>query len=227
MINLFCGYDEREAIGFHVFVASVLRRASQPVSIHALGSKGLPTGSNAFTFSRFLVPCLMEFKGHAIFVDGSDMLMLADIAELDSLFDPRFAVQCVQHPNYSTRHRIKYRGTDMECPNRDYARKNWASVMIMNCEHDYWRVLDHDTLETVASLSLLQFGGLRLKEENGKPPEVAALPDRWNRLVDEGQPVEGAAVLHWTAGIPAFKYYHDAPGAEHWHCARAELLEVS
>jgi hypothetical protein len=42
--------------------------------------------------SRFLVPWLCNFKGHAIFADGSDMICLADIAELDSLFDPSKAV---------------------------------------------------------------------------------------------------------------------------------------
>ena len=26
-VDLFCGYDAREAIGFHVFVASVIQRA--------------------------------------------------------------------------------------------------------------------------------------------------------------------------------------------------------
>jgi hypothetical protein len=86
--RLFAGYDAREAIGFHVFVASVLERASVPVAVHALDDKGLPVGSNAFTFSRFLVPWLCGFQGRAIFADGSDMLMQADIAELDASVRP-------------------------------------------------------------------------------------------------------------------------------------------
>ena len=217
MIHLFCGYDSREAIGFHVFVHSVLRRASAPVAIHALNESGMPVGSNAFTFSRFLVPWLMDFKGHAIFADASDMLMLGDVVELDAMFDPALAVQVVQHPTYATRHKIKYQGTSMQCPNRDYARKNWASLMLINCEHSYWHVLKPETLAAVSGLSLLQFGGL-------KPAEVGALPSCWNRLVDEGQPVEDAKVLHWTAGIPAFPHYRDAPAAEQWRDARAEML---
>lgn len=226
MIRLFCGYDEREAIGLHVFVHSVLEHASQPVQIIPLAARGMPQGSNAFTYSRFLVPHLCDFKGHAIFMDASDMLMRADVAELDALFDPAFAVQCVQHPTYKTRHPIKYRGTSMQCPNRDYARKNWTSVMIMNCEHSYWRPLDSRTLQSVAGLSLLQLGGLRLADTNREPREVDSLPDKWNRLVDEGQSVDGAAVLHYTAGIPAFPAYRTTPGADEWLRTADRMVEL-
>ena len=119
MINLFCGYDYRESIGWHVFVASVLARTSRPVAIYRLDSCGLPQGSNAFSLSRFMVPALMEFHGRAIFADGADMLMQADIAELDALFDATKAVQVVKQGQYRTRHKIKYIGTSMQCPNVD------------------------------------------------------------------------------------------------------------
>ena len=94
-IKLFCGFDEREALGYAVFCHSVIRRASRPVEFIPLASMGLPEGTNAFTVSRFLVPWLCDFKGHAIFCDASDMLMQGDIAELDSLFNPDYAVQAV------------------------------------------------------------------------------------------------------------------------------------
>lgn len=218
MIRLFCGYDAREAIGFHVFVHSVLERATQPVQIVALAATGMPEGSNAFTYSRFLVPHLCDFKGHAIFMDASDMLMLADVAELDALFDPKYAVQVVQHPAYKTRHPIKYRGTSMQCPNRDYARKNWASVMVINCEHPEWRVIDGNVSSPRALITMLQLDFL-------STDRIGALPDKWNRIVDEGQPVDGAAVLHYTAGIPAFPAYRDTPGAEHWLRAADRMVE--
>lgn len=214
MIRLFAGYDEREAVGFHCFVSSVIRRATKPVCIHPLAANGLPVGSNAFTYSRFLVPFLMGFKGHAIFADASDMIMLGDVAELDGLYDDRFAVQVVKHQEYKTKHPIKYRGTDMQCPNLSYARKNWTSLMILNCEHSYWRCLDIRTLSSVAGLSLLQLGGLKLKDGES---EVGGLPPEWNVLVDEGQESEGAKLLHWTAGIPGFEMYKDAPRAIDWH----------
>lgn len=217
MINLFAGYDKRESIGFHVFAHSVISRASVPVAIIPLSANGIPEGSNAFTLSRFLIPYIMGFKGHAIFADASDMLMLGDVAELDSLFDPQYAVQVVKHPDYKTKHRTKYRGTDMECPNMDYSRKNWASVMLINCEHQAWRTSTPEILSGVEHLACLRL------ENCDHYNEVGELPNEWNRLVDEGQPVEGAKVIHWTAGGPFFEHYRDAPGADAWHRARTDM----
>lgn len=209
MINLFCGFDKRESDGFSVFTHSVITRATQPVSIVPLSSMGMQQGSNAFTLSRFMVPWLMGYSGHAIFCDASDMLMLEDIAELDSLFDPQYAIQVVKHPDYKTRHRTKYRGTDMECPNSDYSRKNWASVFICNAAAPEWQQIE-DKLYDMDPLTLLQ---LRFIPDDA----IGELPDKWNRLVDEGQPVEGSAIRHFTAGFPGFKHYADAPGADAWH----------
>jgi len=175
---------------------------------------GLPEGSNAFTVSRFLVPWLCDFKGHAIFCDASDMLMDGDIAELDSLFNPEFAVQVVKHPDYKTRHKTKYRGTSMECPNSEYPRKNWASVMLINCEHPDWVAATPEILARVSPAEML---GLLWTDSIGE------LPAEWNCLVDEGQPA--GKLLHWTAGIPGFQAYSGAPFAELWHHER-RLLET-
>ena len=215
MINLFCGYDRREAIGFHVFVHSVLEHASRPVSITPINAMGGPEHTNAFTYSRFLVPWLCGFKGHAIFADGADMLMQADIAELDALFDPRYAVQVVQHPDYETRHPRKYVGTSMEADNENFPRKNWCSVMLINCEH--------------AAVGRRGPRARRPRADghracsNSSAFTIGPLPNEWNRLVDEGQPVEGAKILHWTAGIPGFDNYRDAPGAKLWWDARYSM----
>lgn len=221
MIHLFCGYDKREAVGFHTFFASVIERASEPVAIHALDAKGLPEGSNTFTFSRFLVPWLMGFEGRAIFMDACDMLMLDDVAKLDALFVRGKAVQVVQH-DYQTRNPRKYVGTAMECPNRDYPRKNWASVMLMNCAHPGWAGMKPSRIESFRTLPTHLLGLRFLKD-----CDIGALPDNWNRLVDEGQPVEGAKVLHWTAGIPAFAHYHNAPGAELWRNQALDLEQAA
>jgi len=216
--NVFCGYDERESVGFHVFVSSMLRRASGPVSIRPLGARGLLEGTNAFTLSRFLVPELMGYSGCAVFVDACDMLMQADIGDIEALFDSRYAVQVVRHPSYRTRHPLKYRGTEMMTENRDYLRKNWASVMLINCDHPAWRRVARGLREARNALPWLQFDHLA-------QDEIGALPDEWNRLVDEGHPVEGAKILHWTAGIPGFvDCYSDAPAAGLWREAR-EIME--
>jgi hypothetical protein len=209
MLNLFAGYDKREAAGYHTFCASVIERASQPVSITPLAAMGLPEGSNTFTRSRFLVPFLMGFKGHAIFCDACDMLMLGDIAELDALFDPAFAVQVVKHPDYRSEHERKYVGTEMECAQSNYSRKNWASVMLVNCEHKAWQNRTPGDVADADTLPLLQFSAF-------DDWEIGALPPEWNVLIDEGQPREGAKLLHWTAGIPTFKHYRNARASADW-----------
>ncbi len=216
MIHLFCGYDEREAIGFAVFAHSVIARASRPVALIPLSSMGLPTGTNAFTLSRFMVANLMGYRGHAIFADACDMLCLGDIAELDRLFDDRFAVQVVKHADYQTRHPRKYVGTGMEAENRDYPRKNHASLMIVNCAHPVWRGIAAETLRDTPPLPWLQFAFV-------PDAEIGALPAEWNVLVDEGQDRRGAKILHWTAGIPAFEHYRNAPCFERWYREHTEL----
>lgn len=211
MIRLYCGYDPREDIGYRVFIHSVQEHCSEELVVRRLDACGMPEGSNAFTFSRFLVPWMQGFKGWAVFADASDMMVLQDLSELSRLFDPSYAVQCVQHA-YQTRHPIKYIGTDMRCHNRDYPRKNWASLMLINCEHPAWSEVTPEWVETMseAPSTLLGFKWM-------KPWEIGHLPPEWNVLADEGQELEGACLLHWTAGIPGFAHYAKAPGAALWH----------
>lgn len=213
MIDLFCGYDKREAAGFHTFCSSVLERATQPVSIHPLASMGLPHGSNDFTLSRFLVPYLMGFQGHAIFVDACDMLMLGDVAELDALFDPAYAVQVVKHPLYVSQHTRKYVGTDMECEQTNYERKNWTSVMLLNCGHHSWS----EGIWAMTPREIARWPAIKLLQlSNVDDDAIGALPPEWNVLIDEGQERAGAKLLHWTAGIPTFKHYRNARASAEW-----------
>ena len=140
MIKIFAGYDRREEVGFHTFVSSLIATSSKEFCVTPLiFSKEV--GTNAFTYSRFEVAKLCGYQGKAIFLDGSDMIMATDIAKLWDLFDENYAVQVVKH-NYKTSSKTKYIGTDMECPNMDYDRKQWASVMLINCEHPDWKDLD-------------------------------------------------------------------------------------
>lgn len=114
MLRVFIGYDPRQPIAYSVLASSIVKHASQPVSITALSLKTLPIarrGLTEFTFSRFLVPYLCDFKGTALFLDA-DMIVTADIAEL-------FA---------------QANGVDSVQVNRDQARFEWASAMLFNCE---------------------------------------------------------------------------------------------
>ena len=74
MIQICIGYDPRESATFHVLEQSIIDRTSSPVCIIPLakqslrGFNGQKDGTNAFTYSRFLVPELMDFQGWAIFI---------------------------------------------------------------------------------------------------------------------------------------------------------------
>jgi hypothetical protein len=210
-LDIFTGFDPREAVGWHVFAQSVLEHTSSPVAFHPLQNRhlGMPEGTNDFTYSRFLIPYLRRWEpGLVLFVDGCDMLCRADIADLFALADPYKAVQVVKH-DYETRHPIKYCGTSMECGNGDYARKNWASVMLINCGHFAWRSMTPDRVRNARPLDLLQ---LRFIDDD----RVGELPATWNWLADEAGPSADAKLLHWTAGIPAMAAYRDAPHAGEW-----------
>ncbi len=211
MIRLFIGYDPREAVVYHVCVNSIVRRASQPVAVTPLALKNLAgyverhrDGSNQFTYSRFLVPHLMDWGGWALYIDG-DMLLRTDIAELWGLRDEGKALLCVQH-DYRTRLREKYLGAK----NENYPRKNWSSVMLWNCAHPANRFLTPDFVQKATGAELHRFTWLA-------DHLVGALPIEWNWLPDELGPNPQAKLLHWTLGAPCFEEFANAAMAEDWH----------
>lgn len=213
MIRIFTGYDPRESAGWHAFVQSMLDRRIL-FSLTALqGIQG--DGSNAFTYSRFLVPEHCSFSGWAIFADGADMLLRADLNELWALRGGPEAVKVVKH-EYSTKHPRKYVGTPMESANENYPRKNWSSLILWNCAHPA-HVKHRDELRTAPGPFLHRFSWL-------KDEEIGELPIEWNWLADEYGGNANAKILHWTAGQPGFYHYKDAPHADEW---RASIRKVT
>jgi hypothetical protein len=223
VIKLYVGADPRESVGLHVFIQSVMDTTTRPVAItplykpmlhHAVGD--VREGSNQFTMSRFLIPFLEGYKGWAIFADGADMLCKGDLHDLGQLYDPWKAVQVVKH-SYTSRNPRKYIGTAMESDNKDYPRKNWASLMLINCEHPSWRKLTPEFFRTASPLQILSFDWLH-------DGEIGEIPTAWNWLVDEFGPNPLAKILHWTAGIPGFPAYAEAWHADEW---RQTLRDVN
>jgi hypothetical protein len=143
------------------------------------------------------------------------MLCRSDIAALEQLRDPRMAVQVVKH-DYETKHPVKYLGTALECGNGDYPRKNWASVMLINCYNMAWRRITPATVWKMRPLELL---GLRFIDDE----RIGELPAEWNWLADEQGPNDQARILHWTAGIPAMPAYADAPHAREWFATQGAV----
>src|SRR5688572_30347830 len=109
-IPLYVGYDPREAATYHTFCQSVLERSSVPVAfipLHApmLGNfDGQRDGTNAFIYSRFLIPYLQNYRGWALFADG-DMACIDDIAKLWALRSEHLfnKALCVVKHDYKTR----------------------------------------------------------------------------------------------------------------------------
>lgn len=214
MISIFIGYDPREAIAYHVCANSIIRHASEPVSLNplALRNFGFYTeshtdGSNQFIYSRFLVPHLTNFQGWAIFMDG-DMLVRDDIAQLWAMRDPNKAVQVVKH-NYQTRMTEKYLGSK----NENYPRKNWSSVVLWNCAHEANKALTAEFVQHATGAQLHRFSWL-------SDDLIGELPIVWNWLPDEFGANPDAKLLHWTLGTPSFHEFANEPMAGEWHRER-------
>jgi lipopolysaccharide biosynthesis glycosyltransferase len=210
-IPVFVGYDPREAVAYHTCANSIIRHASRPVAIIPLAlnlfddyKETHTDGSNHFIYSRFLVPHLMEYTGHAIFIDG-DMIVRSDIVELWEQRDVTKDVQVVKH-DYKTRMTEKYLGA----PNENYPRKNWSSVILWNCNSFPNRRLTPDFVQQSTGSFLHRFTWL-------DDERIGELPREWNWLPDEYGPNPDAKLLHYTLGTPCFHEFATTPMADEWH----------
>jgi lipopolysaccharide biosynthesis glycosyltransferase len=217
--RIFVGFDQREAVAYHTFCQSVISRATVPVAFVPLAKKPLSGifdregGSNDFTYSRFLVPYLCDFKGWALFCDG-DMVVNEDIAALFARADPTKAVMVVKH-QYKTKHPVKYLGAK----NEDYPCKNWSSVILWNCEHPANRALTPSTVKTLSPAMLHRFWWI----QSGS---IGDLPKTWNWLVSEYDRNDDANLHHYTIGTPCFSEYADCDNADRWHAAHQEMTHA-
>jgi lipopolysaccharide biosynthesis glycosyltransferase len=210
-IPIFIGYDPREAVAYHTCANSIIRQASQPVAIVPLAlnlfsdyTETHTDGSNQFIYSRFLVPHLMGYTGHAIFMDG-DMIVRGDIVELWEQRSGYYDVQVVKH-DYKTRMKEKYLGAK----NEDYPRKNWSSVILWNCNSHPNRRLTPEFVQKATGAELHRFTWI-------EDSRVGQLPPEWNWLPDEYGPNLDAKLLHYTLGTPCFHEFATTPQGDEWH----------
>ena len=208
---IFIGYDPREAVAYHTCANSIIRHASKPVAIIPLAlnlfedyTETHTDGSNQFIYSRFLVPHLMEYTGHAIFIDG-DMIVRGDIVDLWNLRRPDMDVQVVKH-DYKTKMKEKYLGSK----NEDYPRKNWSSVILWNCSSFPNRKLTPAFVQQSTGAELHRFTWL-------DDSRIGELPREWNWLPDEYGPNPDAKLLHYTLGTPCFHEFATTPQGDEWH----------
>jgi lipopolysaccharide biosynthesis glycosyltransferase len=209
-VRLVIGFDQREAIAYHVFCQSVLDRSSIPVFFIPLAANLLnfyreihADGSNSFIYSRFLTPFLMGYNGWAIFADG-DMICNADIKELWNKRDDSKAVFVVKH-DYETKQIIKYLGNK----NENYPRKNWSSLVLWNCAHPKNRILTPEFIKKSTGAFLHRFSWL----DDG---DIGDIDKAWNWLAIEYPENTKAKLIHYTLGTPCFKEYSGTSMSEMW-----------
>jgi len=219
MIRVFIGYDAVEAVAFSVLSHSINARASEPVQIAPVMLEQLkgtykrernPLQSTDFSFSRFLVPYLCGFQGWAVFMD-CDMLARADFAELWKLRDDRYAVQVVKH-THVPKEDTKFLGAVQT----RYEKKNWSSVMLMNCAR--CTALTPDFVNSATGLQLHQFKWL------DGDARIGELPARWNQLVGYDPYREEASLVHFTIGGPWFREYESCEYSDEWRAERDRML---
>lgn len=222
MIKVFIGYDNAERVAASVLAHSIHMHASEPVAVTPImlsqlrGVFDRPRNelqSTEFSFSRFLTPWLAGYDGWAAFMD-CDMLMREDISRLLELRDDRYAVQVVKHVHVP-REDKKFLGQVQT----KYEKKNWSSVMLMNCAK--CRVLTPEYVNKATGLELHQFKWL------GNDDLIGALPARWNHLVGYDAPDSNAALVHYTIGGPWFAEYAGCEFADEWRAAREQMTSAA
>ncbi len=159
--------------------------------------------STDFTFTRFLVPALQDFKGWALFCDG-DFLFRADLKDLVALVDDSKAVMVVKH-DYRPPENIKMDGQLQE----RYHRKNWSSLILWNCGHPANGVL---TCEAVNHRPGSFLHGFQWLDDD----LIGGVPEQWNWLEGWSSPDIMPSAVHMTRGVPTMQGYENIPYADEW-----------
>jgi hypothetical protein len=227
--SIWIGFDPREADAFAVARHSIERHLITPIPVRGVVLTNLRTGglyerptsrregrlwddiseapmATEFACSRFLVPRLAQ-SGWALFMD-CDMLVRTDLLKLFAQADPDKAVMVVKH-FHQPEPGIKMDG---QAQTR-YARKNWSSVVMFNCDHPANAALTMELVNTVPGRDLHRFCWIT-------DDLIGELHPKWNWLVGHSDPEIDPAIVHFTDGIPTMDGYEDCEYADEW---RAEL----
>ena len=224
-VNFFIGYDSKEDIAYRVCKSSLLKRSTIKIKVNSLKIEELiakkfynrakdPLASTEFTYTRFLIPELMFFKGWAVFCD-CDFIFFEDVANLFKDLDDSKAIYCVQH-DYTPKEKHKMDGQKQTI----YPRKNWSSFVIFNCSHPSNKKLNIELVNSESGSFLHQFKWLN-------DDEIGSLDERWNWLegwTSQNNKLSPFAV-HFTRGGPWFEEWQDVEFADEWLKERDKYLE--
>ena len=211
MINIFIGYDSKEKVAYNVLSHSIIQNSTKPVAITPIALNHLKDdfvrernalSSTEFSFSRFMIPHLMNYQGWALFMD-CDMLMFEDVSELWRMRDDSKAIQVCKH-DYVPKEKTKFLGQTQTA----YPKKNWSSFMLMNCKK--CSSLTPDYVNRASGLELHQFKWLEGEHLIGD------LPLEWNWLVGEYEHKDDVYNVHYTKGGPWFEDYAKCDYSQDW-----------
>src|ERR1043166_5361236 len=220
-VGLYIGFDPREAGAFAVAKHSARKHLMSPIPIRGLvlselreaGLYHRPTlvqsgrmydvisehpMATEFAISRFLTPLIAE-RGWALFTD-CDVLFRRDLTKIFNEIDGEKAVYVVKH-RHEPEPGIKMDG---QMQSR-YARKNWSSVCLWNCDHPANKRLTVEMINEVPGRDLHRYSWLR-------DEEIGELHPKWNWLVGNSAPLEDEEphIVHFTDGIPTMRGYENA-----------------
>ena len=222
--SFFVGYDSKEDIAYRVCKQTLLANSSIELNISSLKLYELvaqklytrsidPLASTEFTYSRFLVPKLMNYNGWAVFCD-CDFIFFDDVAKLFNNIDNSKAIYCVKH-DYTPKEKHKMDGQQQTI----YPRKNWSSFILFNCSHSSNKKLTVDLVNSESGSYLHQFKWLQ-------DSEIGDLDERWNWL--EGWTSQHNSstpyAVHYTRGGPWFQEWQDVEFAEEWIIERDKYI---
>lgn len=235
-INVWIGYDSREAVAADVCAHSIAKRTRSDLKINLLDHRELrennhfnrpwliePTRGDfvdlidgkpfttEFSHTRFLIPELQNYQGWSLFMD-SDMIFLSDIKQLFALADPKYAVMCVKH-NHTPRNNSQKMDGRLQ---QSYYRKNWSSFMLFNCEHPANRAITKERVNFMKGSEMHALSWLA-------DEEIGSLPFRYNYISGVSQPLprtgdkpELPYVIHYTEGGPWFVKCKEVPYGNLW-----------
>jgi hypothetical protein len=224
--SIWIGFDHREAQAFAVCRHSINRRLTQPIPIRGLvlsdlERMGIYTRpwerrdngqlwdkisdapmSTEFACSRFLTPIVAK-TGWAVFMD-CDVMARVSLARLFEQARAQYAVMVVKH-NHDPDYAVKMDGQQQV----KYARKNWSSVMLWNCEHPANKALTHEMVNTLPGRDLHRFCWL-------DDELIGSLDPAWNYLVGHTKIPHPPHLVHFTDGIPSMPGYQDCEYADEY-----------
>lgn len=180
-IRIYVGTDSSQMLAAKVLEYSIKKYASMTVNLEPLCDVPVPLPKNpknrprtGFSFARFLIPSLCNYKGRAIYLDA-DMLVFADIAKLWTLAMDETDIICAEQPG-------------------EKGRVRQYSVMLMNCSNLHWHIED-----IVAGFDEGKYDYAKVMYDFCVVPAdrvAATIPYEWNSLecYEQGK----TCLIHYT-----------------------------